>query len=295
MRSRTFSNSQELLGEKAKVSAVSCPLSSTVWNGSATLRYCHCHPNSSPVLPLLSLLSLCACREGELTCLSQQNINPAMSKGRKCHRKKLFSIRSSSWITSSQSCAISSWDTEGKAAAVKEQDSALGQQLAGFKKHDFNSTVTLLLHILLCPPAIPNEVVTSGPSADGHHLLRKALKHLPHRFHNVSITYANFSTYDSVKITIWNILYNSTQVHTNRLTHICVHVHILLWAQHDIMRSAREKLNVFPQKKSTQENKCTHSKEMVFQERKSPGKNTKLAFAKCPDYTSSFLKKGLLF
>lgn len=31
---------------------------------------------------------------------------------------------------------------------------------------------------------------------------------------------------------------------------------------------------------------------MVFQQRKSPGKNTKLTFAKCPDYASSFLEKG---
>lgn len=73
---------------------------------------------------------------------------------------------------------------------------------------------------------------------------------------------------------------------------MCVHVYILLWTQHNMMRSAREKFNIFPQKKSAQVNKCTHSKEMVLQQRKSPGKNIKLTFAKCPDYGSSFPEKG---
>lgn len=31
-------------GWEGKVSALSCALSSTVWNGSAMLRHCHCHP-----------------------------------------------------------------------------------------------------------------------------------------------------------------------------------------------------------------------------------------------------------
>lgn len=160
---------------------------------------------------------------------------------------------------------------------MKEQGSSLGHSLV---LHWFNTTVPLLLHILLCPPAVPNEVVTSASSADGHHLLRKAFKHLPHRFHNFSITYANLNTYDSVKITIGNILYNSTQLHTNRHTH--VHVHILLWAQHNMMRSARGKLNIFPQKKIAEENKCTHSKEVVFQRRKSLGKTYKINFSQVP-------------
>lgn len=226
--------------------------------------------------------------------MAQNSKELAWLQGIKQHTREQFSLGSASWNLALHTQLHRHGQGLARASG-KEQNHSLVLVL-----HELNCNVTLHLHIFLCLPALPNEVVTSVSSSDGHHLFKKASEHLPHRCHDFGTTYSNFNFYNPVYIMIQNILYNCTCLQTYIQTHICLYLFVgvhfnLSTAWHE--KIYMEKGKHFSTEKILRKISAHIKNIWTFTVKNISKQKNKINFCKdsCLDFGTPFLKMGQLF